>query len=469
VSTTTPVTEDTVAVDATAHTPPLPLAGIRVVDLTMVWAGPYGTKLLADLGAEVIKIEGPARTDLTRILTIPADREFERPFDASRYFNEYNRNKLGMAVDVQQASGRAIIRELATVSDVVIENFRPGVIKRLGFGYDELKKLNPRIIVVSLPGFSGYPPEASIPAYGPNIEQMGGLAYLNGYSGGPPHKSGISYGDPLAGLGGAAAVLLALLQRERTGLGQYVEVSQRNLLLGMIGDALVAHQIGAPLTRTGNRSTAYAPQGVYPAAPPHGTGGPGTGGPGTGGPGTGGPGTGGPGTGGPGTGGPVERATGWVALSVVTDGQWRALCRTMARDDLAADGELATVVGRMREHDRLDEAIAVWTRGRTADETAQLLQAAGVPAAPVRAPADLPRDANLVARDFFRKLPHPEYGEIRVTAPVWRFDGCQLGVRTAPKFGEHNREVLAQVLGYSADTIDALERDGVLADRPRQS
>jgi crotonobetainyl-CoA:carnitine CoA-transferase CaiB-like acyl-CoA transferase len=434
VSTTTPVTADAVAADAA----PLPLAGIRVIDLTMVWAGPYGTKLLADLGAEVIKIEGPARTDLTRILTIPANREFERPFDASRYFNEYNRNKLGLAVDVQQAAGRAIIRELAVVSDVLIENFRPGVIKRLGFGYDELKKLNPRIIVVSLPGFSSYQPEASIPAYGPNIEQMGGLAYLNGYLGGPPHKSGISYGDPLAGLGGAAAVLLALLQRERTGVGQYVEVSQRNLLLGMIGDALVADQIGAPVSRGGNRSPVYAPQGVYPAAAR------------------------------PAADGSAEPAPGWVTISVVTDDQWRALCQVMGADDLAADEELATVTGRMRAHDRLDEVIAGWTKGLSADDAAGRLQDAGVPAAPVRAPADLPQDANLVARDFFRTLPHPEYGEIRVTAPVWRFDGRRLGVRTAPKFGEHNREVLARVLGYSGDAIDALERDGVLADRPRQ-
>jgi crotonobetainyl-CoA:carnitine CoA-transferase CaiB-like acyl-CoA transferase len=435
VSTTTPATADAAAAGAA----PLPLAGIRVIDLTMVWAGPYGTKLLADLGAEVIKIEGPARTDLTRILTIPANREFERPFDASRYFNEYNRNKLGMAIDVQQPSGKAIIRELAAVSDVLIENFRPGVIKRLGFGYDELREINPRIIVVSIPGFSSYRPEASIPAYGPNIEQMGGLAYLNGYLDGPPHKSGISYGDPLAGLGGAAAVLLALLQRERTGVGQYVEVSQRNLLLGMIGDALVAHQLGAPLGRNGNRSTVYAPQGVYPAAPP------------------------------PGASGTQEQAPGWLVVSVVTDGQWRALCRAMDRDDLAADVELATVVGRMRAHDRLDEAIAAWTKGLAADEAARRLQDAGIPAAPVRAPADLPGDANLVARDFFRTLPHPEYGEIRVTAPVWRFDGHQLDVRTAPKFGEHNREVLARILGYSDEDIDALERDGVLADRPKQS
>jgi crotonobetainyl-CoA:carnitine CoA-transferase CaiB-like acyl-CoA transferase len=445
VSTTNPVTAD--ADTASAGAAPLPLAGIRVVDLTMVWAGPYGTKLLADLGAEVIKVEGPARTDLTRILTIPANREFERPFDASRYFNEYNRNKLGMAVDVQQPSGKAIIRELAAASDVLIENFRPGVIKRLGFGYDELKQLNPRLIVVSLPGFSSYQPEASIPAYGPNIEQMGGLAYLNGYLDGPPHKSGISYGDPLAGLGGAAAVLLALLQRERTGVGQWVEVSQRNLLLGMIGDALVADQIGAPPARNGNRSSAYAPQGVYPAAAQAASG---------------------PDAGPPDAGGAAEPVPGWVTISVVTDGQWQALCQAMSAADLAGDPELATVTGRMRAHARIDEAIAGWTRELSADEVARRLQDAGIPAAPVRAPADLPQDPNLTARDFFRTLPHPEYGEIRVTAPVWHFDGQHLGVRTAPKFGEHNREVLARVLGYSDDTIDALERDGVLADRPRQ-
>lgn len=416
---------------------PLPLAGIRIIDLTMVWAGPYGTKLLADLGAEVIKIEGPGRTDLTRILTIPATREFERPFDASRYFNEYNRNKLGMAVDVQTPSGREIIRQLAARSDVLIENFRPGVIDRLGFGYADLKELNPRLIVVSLPGFSSYAPEASLPAYGPNIEQMGGLAYLNGYLGGPPHKSGISYGDPLAGLGGAAAVLLALLLRERTGVGQYVEVSQRNLLLQMIGDALVAHQLGSPLARNGSRSAVYAPQGAYPTEPSRPP-------------------------------GPREPEPGWVAVSVVTDDHWQALCRIMARDDLAADEELVTVVGRMRAHDRIDQAITAWTKGRTAAAAASQLQAGGVPAAPVMAPADLSDDANLLARDFFRTLPHPEYGEIRVTAPVWRFEGCELGVRTAPGFGEHNREVLAEILGYATEDIDALERGGVLADRPKK-
>ena len=306
-----------------------------------------------------------------------------------------------------------------------------------GAGHEQ-SEVSVRLIVVSLPGFSSFQPEASLPAYGPNIEQMGGLAYLNGYLDGPPHKSGISYGDPLAGLGGAAAVLLALLQRERTGAGQYVEVSQRNLLLGMIGDALVADQIGAPVTRNGNRSAAYAPQGVYPTAAPAANG------------------------------GPAEPVPGWVTISVVTDGQWQALCRVMAAGDLAADAELATVTGRMRAHARIDEAIAGWAKGLTADDAALRLQEAGIPAAPVRAPADLPRDPNLVARDFFRTLPHPEYGEIRITAPVWHFDGRHLGVRTAPKFGEHNREVLARVLGYSDDTIDTLERDGVLADRPRQ-
>jgi crotonobetainyl-CoA:carnitine CoA-transferase CaiB-like acyl-CoA transferase len=433
------VSDTTGAPDATVGAVRLPLAGIRIIDLTMVWAGPYGTKLLADLGAEVIKIEGPARTDLTRILTIPASRQFERPFDASRYFNEYNRNKLGMAIDVQNPAGRQIVRELAAKSDVLIENFRPGVVDRLGFGYGELKELNPRIIVVSLPGFSSYQPEASLPAYGPNIEQMGGLAYLNGYQGGPPHKSGISYGDPLAGLGGAAAVLLALLQRERTGKGQKVEVSQRNLLLSMIGDALTAYQLGAPPTRGGSRNTGYAPQGAYPARPSGAT-----------------------------DSGAAEPPPRWVTLSVVTDAQWQALCRVMGRPDLADAAELATVVGRMRAHDRLDAEITAWTKDRSADEAAAALQAAGVPAAPVMAPADLSSDPNLLARDFFRTLPHPEYGEIRVTAPVWRFSDCDLDVRTAPKFGEHNREVLAQILGYAAEDIDALERDGVLADQPRK-
>lgn len=418
----------------------LPLSGIRIVDLTMVWAGPYGTKLLADLGAEVIKIEGPGRTDLTRTLTIPATRQFDRPFDASRYFNEYNRNKLGMAIDVQQPAGSAIVRQLVSVSDVLVENFRPGVLKRLGLGYDELHELNPRLIFVSMPGYSGFAPEASIPAYGPNIEQMGGLAHLNGYLGGPPHKSGISYGDPLAGLGGAAAVLMALVQRERTGEGQFIEVSQRNLLIGMIGDALVAHQLGAELTRTGNRSSEYAPQGVYQCQPATAVA----------------------------SDAGEEPSPTWLAVSVVTDRHWEQLCAAIERSDLGEDASLASVQGRMSAHDRLDEAIGAWASNFTSRDAANKLQAVGIPAAPVLSPAELRDDPNLQARQFLRTLPHPEYGEIRVTKPIWEFEGCDLGVRTAPSFGEHNREVLAKILGYKDEDIDALEREGIIADRPKQ-
>lgn len=401
----------------------LPLEGIRVIDLTMVWAGPFATKHLADLGAQVIKIEGPGRLDLVRSLTQP-DPDADEAYNTSRYFNEYNRNKLGMAIDMQQPAGQQIVQRLAAVSDVLIENFRPGVLDRLGLDEETLRKINPGLVVVSLPGYSGVEPERGLPGYGPNVEQMGGLAWFNGYQGGPPQKSGISYGDPMAGLGGAAAVLMALYQRQRTGLGQRIEAGQRNLLIGLVGDALVAHQLGAPPERIGNRSAEFAPQGVYPSA------------------------------------GDDE----WIAISADSDRAWTALGSAIGFPD---DPDLATVDGRRRRHDDLDAAIAAWTGARGAREAADELQAAGVPASPVLSPAAVRDDPQLNARGFFRPVEHPQLGTMTLTAPGWHFEGLPEPMHRAPFLGEHNHEVLSKLLSYADDEIAELEEAGVIATRPR--
>ncbi|HEY4422218.1 MAG TPA: CoA transferase [Pseudonocardia sp.] len=425
--TTGPVTSaaDEVRLPATLGRTDLPLSGVRVLDLTMVWAGPFGTKQLVDAGAQVIKVEGPGRTDLVRSLTIP-DETVDRPWDTSRYFHEYNRNKLGIAVDVRQEAGRKILLDLAVRSDVLIDNFRPGVLDRLGLGWARLHELNPRLIAVSLPGYSGFEPERALPGYGPNIEQMSGLAHLQGYPGGPPQKSGISYGDPVGGLGGAAAVLTALFQRERTGVGTFVEAGQRNLLMGFVGDAIVAHQLGASLARNGNRSPSFAPQGVYPCA----------------------------------------GADSWVALTVACDEQWPVLCDVLGRRDLAADPELACLPGRQAAHDRLDAEIGAWTRQHTNREVAQAMQARGIAASAVLGPRELADDPHLTAREFFREVRHPDLGTMRLTTPTWRFDEVEVGLAHAPSLGQHNRYVLREVLGYDDETVAELEAAGVVATRP---
>ncbi|MCW2539357.1 MAG: CoA transferase [Frankiales bacterium] len=414
--------------------PNLPLAGIRIIDLTMVWAGPFATKHLVDLGAEVIKIEGPGRLDLVRTLTVP-DPEVDEPYNNSRYFNEYNRNKLGMAIDMQKPAGQQIVRRLAETSDVLIENFRPGVIDRLGLSYDELHKINPRIIVVSLPGYSNIMPERGIPGYGPNVEQMGGLAHFNGYQDGTPQKSGVSYGDPIAGLGGAAAVLMALVQRERTGVGQYIEASQRNMLIGLVGDGVVAHQFGNEPHRIGNRSRIIAPQGVYPCAGDDGA--------------------------------SADEADSWVAVSIVSDEQWVSLCQTIDRKDLIESGRYADVVARRAAHDEIDEIISGWTRERSSRAAADALQSVGIPSSPVLTPTGIRDDPQLGSRDFFRPVQHPELGEMSITAPTWHFHGVSRELEAAPRLGEHNRYVLTSLLDYTDDEVDELESSGIVASRPR--
>jgi crotonobetainyl-CoA:carnitine CoA-transferase CaiB-like acyl-CoA transferase len=411
----------------------LPLNGVRILDLSMVWAGPFATKHLVDLGAEVIKIEGPARLDHVRTVSVP-DRDVAEPYNNSRYFNEYNRSKLGMAIDMRQPAGKQIVQRLAAISDVLIENFRPGVIDRLGLSYESLKRRNPRIIMVSLPAYSDIEPERGIPGYGPNVEQMSGIAYLSGYEDGPPQKFGISYGDPVAGLGGAAAVLMALVHRERTGVGQRINGSQRNMLLGFIGDAIIAHQLGHRTTRTGNRSRLVAPQGAYPSLGEDGS--------------------------------TADAADSWVAISVVTDAHWVALCRTIARTDLLNDGRYSGVESRHAAHDELDRLIAQWTAGRTARAAADALQAAGVPASPVLTPDGLRDDPHLMSREFLRTVPHSTMKPMKLTAPTWHFRGLDRQLRAAPKLGEHNHLILSELLGYSDSEISELEIAGVIGSRP---
>ncbi len=405
-----------------------------------MWAGPFATRFLGDTGADVIHIEGTTFPDAVRAIG-PVDGE--RTFDRSPYFNEYNRSKRGIALDLQQPEGLAAFRALVAQADVVIENWSADVATRLGVSCEELRRINPRISMLQMPGFSQEPPESERVGFGPTIEQMGGLVSLQSYAGGPPHKSGISYGDPTAGTLAAGAVALALLHRERAGEGLHMVLRQRDNIIGLIGEFIVAESIGAAYpVREGNRDVDCAPHGVYRAA------------------------DGAPRPLGAARGTSGETREEWLAVAVEDDAAWEALQSVVGDARLAAP-RYATLAGRRAGEDAIDAAIAEWARAQDAGDAAERLQAAGVSAAPVLSPLMLVRDAHLAARGFYTTYDHPVAGRQRTTHPVWRLRRrALLPLRAAPCFGEHNAEVLRDVAGYDETQVGALEAAHVIADAP---
>ncbi len=406
-----------------------PLAGLRVLDLTMMWAGPYATKLLAETGADVIKIESPRAWDNIRTL-VRQDPSIADPWNSAYYFNEYNHSKRSLTLDLAQEAGRQVFLRLVAGADVVVENYRADVLDNLGLGYDVLRAANERIVLVSMAGFGKTGPLARHVGFGPIIEMMSGLMSLTGYGDdGIPVKSGVSYGDPVGGASAVAAVALALLQRERTGTGCHVDLAQREAAAVLAGPAFAEASLGlgpdgdgGGPTHWGNRHPDMAPQGSYRAA----------------------------------------GDDAWVVVSARHDADWRALAAVIGRPDLAD----LTLADRRAAHDDLDDTISAWTAGRPADAAAAELQAAGVPAAAVIDTLAIHDDPQLVARGFWRQVPNPKMRPYRQSGPTWRFaDAPAHQMRRSPWFGEHNTEILTE-LGLTLAEQAALADAQVIADAP---
>lgn len=419
----------------------LPLNDHRVLDLTMSWAGPFATRLLGDMGAEVIKIEAVNNWDLLRSYTgVPPT--VERVWDKSPYFNHYNRNKYGCALDLSKERGRELFLRLVETADVVIENFRSDVMENLGLSWEALRERNGQLIMVSMPAHGKTGPEKDYVAYGTNVEQLAGLAHLTGYAGGPPQKTGISYGDPMAGIAAAGAVALALWDRRRTGLGQHIEVAQRENLIGAIGEFVVAYAMNGreperrgPSTalRTGNRHSSMAPHGCYACEGDD----------------------------------QADAPSGWLTIACEDDAQFAALCQVMGKAELPADERFADVVSRYRNQEALDEVISGWTRGQDMTAAAEALQAAGVPASPVLSVQDVFEDKHLRARGFFEPVSHAVAGVWEMEGTPWRMSETPGHVRVPPPaFAEHNHYVFGELLGLSAEEVAALYADGVTGDTP---
>jgi len=403
----------------------LPLEGVRVIDFTWVWAGPMATLQLAHLGADVIRVESTTRMDTVRMLP-PFWREQPGP-NRSGYFNQYSQGKRSVTLNLKHEAGLAIAYDLIRHADVVTDNFSGGAMQRMGLGYDQLRQIKPDIIQISMAGLGQTGPLSRFLLYGPTQVPMIGLASLTGYPGGNPREVGISYGDPNGGLHAALAVLAALRHRERTGEGQYIDMSQWEAAMPLVVEGLLAYQMyGEQPPRLGNRDLFEAPQGVF-------------------------------------------RCTGedaWVAIACWSDEEWRNLATCLGRADLRDDPALATREGRKAREEELEAAIAAWTSTLSPTEAATRLRAAGVPAREVYTTADIANDPLLEERGYWTvfgdRLPHPECNGARHAGIAWRFSGTPLRVRrAAPALGQHTEELLREMLGKSDEEIARLREAGV--------
>jgi crotonobetainyl-CoA:carnitine CoA-transferase CaiB-like acyl-CoA transferase len=433
---------------------PLPLAGIRVIDFTNAVAGPTASFILGDLGAEVIKVESPtARSPQSHGTPLRSPDLPDRPWNRMHHFNELNRSKLGIVLDVAHTAGREALLRLAAVSDVFIENFAPRVVGNLGIDYPDLAAVRPDIVYLSMPAFGKSGPYRNRISYGPGIDAMSGLSHLTGYEDGPPMKPGNYYCDQNAGLLAVVAALAALRHRARTGEGQYIELAMIEGEIQLVAGALLDVQMnGRVQGRTGNRDTSMAPHGVYPT---RGSGGGGQGSASAANP-------------RPSPPGPLAEDA-WIAIAVGSDAEWQALCRVIGQPELGDDPRFADVVSRYRHQRQADAIIAAWTAQHDHHEAMRLLQAAGVRAAAALTMRELFEDPHVRARRVLLPTTHPEMGPMPHTRAAFRLTAAPTAGprRPAPCFGEHNDAVILGLLGLAPDRLETLRRDGTVTDTPQ--
>ncbi|OBG58251.1 acyl-CoA transferase [Mycobacterium sp. E735] len=378
-----------------------PLEGVRVVELTKVWAGPYAGKLLAMLGAEVVKIETAGSPEEMRAYG-------GTDINHAPYFLSINPEILSVDLDIKSAEGMSRLRELIGRSDVVLNNLRPGAMERQGLGYAQLREIKPDIISVSIKMWGNDGPLGHQTGYAPCFAALAGLASLVGYRGGPPLGTSMRYGDSTVGAAAAYAAVVALLHRELTGAGQFVDISAVETLSSMIGDRLLEQALtGRRLEPSGNDHPDMCPHGCYPCA---------------------------------------DGA--WIAVAVTDDAQWRALCEVLGAESLASEGRYARMDQRRHHAETLDACLTQLTRRHDAERLAQRLRAAGVPAGKSATSLDVISDQRLWDRELYRFVSDHREGQRPIVGPSWRMARSQARIaRGAPDLGEHTEYVLHGILG----------------------
>ena len=415
-----------------------PLAGVRVLDLSWVWAGPYCGLHLAALGAEVIQIESAVRPGLGRRLNLhPPD--VEPSLNTCCYFNQWNQGRVSCQLDLGRPEAIEAILAMVAESDVVLENFANGVMDKLGLGHGILAEVNPAIITASISGYGATGPLRDYMGYGPTTGPLSGLSSLTGQPGGPPRELGIAVGDPAAGITAAFAIAAALTERERTGRGRHLDVSLWEATASFAVEGWMAQTLtGTAPDRMGNRDPLMAPHNCYRAASEPGD-------------------------------DELDPDPGrWLSIACPDDTSWRALAEIVGPDvgrpDLVEDPRFCSAADRKANEDQLDRLLSQWVADRDRWELTERLQAVGVAAHPSLSPLELLVDEHLEARGLFERFDHPEVGPRTHTGLAWRSETSPPGMpRRAPLLGEHTDQVLASLLGLSADEIDELRTSGVVA------
>ncbi len=392
-----------------------PLDGIRVVDLSRVLAGPYCSLLLADMGAEVVKVEEPGRGDDTRAWP---------PFQGGEatYFMSVNRGKKSLTLNMKHAEGTAILRRLLEGADVLLENFRPGTLERLGFGYGAVHGVNPRLVYCSISGFGESGPEAGRPGYDLIVQGESGIMDITGFPDGPPVKVGNSIADLAAGTMAAHGIVLALFARERTGQGQKVEIAMVEVMAALLtyhGQAYFA--TGKSPRRRGNQHPSIVPYEVF------------------------------------------EAADGYLTVGVANNSLWTRFCQALERPDLTTDPRFDTEARRVENRDVLIPLLAVVFATASVAHWLERLGQAGVPAGKIKEVGEVLESEHLRARGAVVSVAHPTAGPMRMVGPPIRLSGTPAeAAAPAPLLGEHTDEILGKLLGCSTDAIAQLRATGAI-------
>ena len=391
------------------------LSGLRVLDLSRVLAGPFCTQMMADMGAEIIKIEQPGKGD---------DSRASNPFKngESSYFMNLNRNKRGVTLNLK-GKGKDIFIEMVKRADIVVENYRPGTMEKLGLGYEELKKINPRIIYGAVSGFGHYGPYSQMPGYDIIAQAMGGLMSVTGWPGGEPTRAGTAVGDVLGGLSVCIGILAAVHSRSQTGMGQKVDVA---LVDSVVASLEIILQIylctGRIPERIGNRYESNYPYASF------------------------------------------KTGDGDCVIGCGNDKLYQILCDVMGKPELKTDARFVTAAERVKNYKELEPLVLAWTTSLPTDDVVKQLLDAGCPAAPINTFDRLVKDPHIAgAREMFVEVDHPKAGKMKILGSHIKMSGTNPEIRTpAPLLGQHNEEVYGEMLGLTKEQIEAFRQEGVM-------
>jgi crotonobetainyl-CoA:carnitine CoA-transferase CaiB-like acyl-CoA transferase len=402
----------------------LPLDGVRVVDFSMGWAGPICTRNLADLGADIVKIEAIQYPDWWRGVDRRPAYVQNREYEKVPRFCIMNRNKRGITLDLTRKEGRELAKKLIADADLVVDNYSVEVLPKLGLGYDVLHKLNQKLVVMSMSAFGSQSTFRDCRAYGSTLEQGSGLPSVVGRPEWAPTMSHTAFGDAIGGLNGCVAVLTALIHARRTGQGQFIDLSQIEAMMPFAAPWVIKHSIdGKEPTRYGNRHPDFVPHGVFRCA----------------------------------------GHDDWVVVACSSDAMWQKLCRVLKRDDWLRDASMATAAGRRAHEDAIEAAIEEWTNTRDPDTAMRELQAAGVAAGAARLPVELLKDAQLHALGFIQDVDRAFIGKHPQPSLPFREGEKPFAIRFAPPtLGEYNEEILGGMLGLSKAELQRLASEDII-------